>query len=98
MVEIVLILAFLAGVGWIAMRAFMTPKGVYLRSLLCFAAAGGVALTIWALADPFISDAAGLGAFLIFCAVLALSAFAALAACIAASLRYAVDAVTAGRG
>jgi hypothetical protein len=56
--------------------------------LLCVFAASAV----WWLASPLISNEAGLGAFVLFCLVVALSAFVAIVACIAASVRHALTA------
>ena len=93
MLDLAFLLLLLAGAGWIAWRAFQRPRGVYLRSLLGFAAVVGAALGLWALGDPLISDAGGLGAFLIFVAVSAFAGLVALAACLAATLRHALDAL-----
>jgi hypothetical protein len=91
MLELVLILAFLAATAWIAARAFHNPKGVYLRSLIGLVLSV-LAAAVWWLASPLIANEAGLGAFVLFCAVVALGAFVAVVACIAASARHVLNA------
>jgi hypothetical protein len=49
---------------------------------------------MWWLGSPMISNEAGLGAFVIWLAVIVLAAVAAVAACIAATLRHLLN--TAG--
>jgi hypothetical protein len=92
MLEIVLILAFLAATAWIAVRAFQNPKGIYLRSLIGLLLGVVAAVAVWWLASPLIANEAGLGAFVLFCIVAALCAFVAIVACIAASVRHALNA------
>lgn len=98
MLEIILLLAYLGGLAWVAGYAFMKPKGVYLRSLIGFAVPAALSAATWIVASPLISNEAGFGAFLLFCVVVALAALAAVAACIAASLRYAYNAIAADKG
>jgi hypothetical protein len=86
------ILVFLAATAWIAARAFQNPKGAYLRSLIGFLLCVLAAAAIWWLASPLISNEAGLGAFVLFCFVVALSAFVAILADIAASVRHVLNA------
>ena len=90
MPEFVFILVFLAGTAWIAGRAFQNPKGTYLRSLIGLLLSVLAAAAIWELASP--SNEAGFGAFALFCGVVALCAFVAIVACIAASLRHVLNA------
>jgi hypothetical protein len=90
MLELVLTLAFLAATAWIAARAFQNPKGIYLRSLIGLVS--GVLAAVWWLATPMIANEAGLGAFVLFCTVVALCAFMAIVACIAASVRRVLNA------
>ena len=90
MPEFVFILVFLAGTAWIAVRAFQNPKGTYLRSLIGLLLSVLAAAAIWELASP--SNEAGFGAFVLFCIVVALCAFVAIVACIAASLRHVLNA------
>ena len=52
MLEIVLILAFLAATAWIAVRAFQNPKGIYLRSLIGLLLGVVAAVAVWWLASP----------------------------------------------
>lgn len=92
MLELVLTMVFLAATGWIAVRAFHNPKGVYLRSLIGLFLGVLAAVAMWWLASPRISNEAGLGAFVLFCSFVALSAFVAIVACIAASLRHGLNA------
>jgi heme A synthase len=92
MLELVLTGVFLAATGWIAVRAFHNPKAVYLRSLIGFFLGLLAAIVMWWFASPLISNEAGLGAFVLFCSFVALSAFVAILACIAASLRHVLNA------
>jgi peptidoglycan biosynthesis protein MviN/MurJ (putative lipid II flippase) len=92
MLELVFILVFLAATAWIAVRAFQHPKGTYLRSLIGLLLGVVAACAVWWLASPVISNEAGLGAFVLFCIVVALCAFVAIVACIAASVRHVLNA------
>ena len=97
MLELVLILFFLAATAWSAIRAFHNPKGVYLRSLIGLLLGVLAAVAVWWLASPLISNEAGLGAFVLFCIVVGLCVFVAIVACVAASVRHALNAF-ANRG
>jgi hypothetical protein len=97
MLELALILVFLAATAWVAVRAFQHPKGVYLRSLIGLLLGILAAVAIWWLASPLIANEAGLGAFVLFCIVVALCAFLAIVACIAASLRHVLSACASRR-
>jgi uncharacterized membrane protein (DUF4010 family) len=88
--DFVFILVFLAATAWIAVRAFRNPKGIYLRSLIGFLLSVLAAAAMWELASP--SAEAGFGAFVLFCMVAALSAFVAIVACTAATLRHVLNA------
>jgi hypothetical protein len=88
--ELVFIMVLLAATASIAVRAFQNPKGVYLRSLIGLSLSVLAAAAIWELASP--SNEAGLGAFVLFCIVVALCAFVAIVACIAASARHVLNA------
>jgi heme/copper-type cytochrome/quinol oxidase subunit 4 len=92
MLEIVLILAFLAATAWIAVHAFQNPNGTCRRSLIGFLLGVLAAVAVWWLATPMIANEAGLGAFVLFCIVVALCAFMAIVACIAASVRHVLNA------
>jgi hypothetical protein len=92
MLEVVFILVFLAATAWIAVRAFLNPKGIYLRSLIGVLLGVLAAAAVWQLASLMIANEAGLGAFVLFCIVVALCAFVAIVACIAASLRHFLNA------
>src|SRR5262245_38277406 len=72
MLELVLILAFLAATAWIGARAFRSPKSVYLRSLIGLLLCVLAAAAVWWLASPLIANEAGLGAFVLFCIIVAL--------------------------
>src|SRR5262245_14118915 len=98
MLDVVLILAFLAATAWIAVRAFQNPKGVYLRSLIGLVLGILAALVMWWLASPLIANEAGLGAFVLFCLVVALCAFVTVVACLAASVRHVLSAFANRRG
>jgi hypothetical protein len=91
MIELLFFLAFLAASAWVAARAFMNPKGVYQRSVIGFLLGALAAVGIWWLASPLISSEAGLGAFVLFCAVVGLCGFVAILACIAASVRHILE-------
>jgi hypothetical protein len=92
MLELVLILVFLAATAWIAVRAFQNPKRAYLRSLIGFLLGVFAAVATWWLASPLIANEAGLGALVLFCIMVALCAFVAMVACIAASARHVLNA------
>jgi hypothetical protein len=92
MLELVLLLVFLTATAWIAVRAFRNPKGIYLRSLIGLLLGVLAAVAVWQLASPVIANEAGLGAFVLFCIVVALCAFVAIVACIAASVRHVLNA------
>ena len=92
MLDLVFILVLLAATAWIAVRAFQNPKGTYLQSLIGLLLGILAASAIWWLASPLISNEAGLGAFVLFCIVVALCAFMAIVACIAASARHVLNA------
>lgn len=94
--ELIFIALIGAAVCWITYRSFMNPRGVFSRSLAGFGIAFGAIIAAAFCASPFLSDAAGLGIFLIICALTVLAAAVALLAIIAASLRHVFDA--AGRG
>ena len=93
-----LILLVLAGtaIAWIIYRSFLNPRGVFVRSLAGFGIALCVIVAVAILASPLISDAAGLGVFLILCALAVFAAAVALLAVIAAALRRVWDAVNKG--
>ena len=93
MLELVFIMVFLAATAWIAVRAFQNPKGTYLLSLIGLLLGVLVAVAIWWVASPLISNEAGLGAFVLFGIVVALCAFVAIVACIAASVRHVLNAL-----
>jgi hypothetical protein len=92
MLELVLTLVFFAATGWIAVRAFHNPRGVYLRSLIGVLLGILAAVAVWWLATPLISNEAGFGAFVLFCGFVALCALVAIAACAAASVRHVLNA------
>jgi thiol:disulfide interchange protein len=92
MLEPLFALVFLAATAWIAVRAFQNPNGTYLRSLIGVLLGVLVAVATWWLASPLISNEAGLGAFVLFCIVVALCAAVAIVACIAASVRHVLNA------
>jgi hypothetical protein len=92
MLELVLLLGFLTATVWIAARAFLNPKGVYLRSLIGFVLGVLAAAAVWWLASPLIANEAGLGAFVVFGMVVALCAFVAVVACSAATVRHGLNA------
>jgi hypothetical protein len=98
MLELVLILAFIAATAWIAVRAFQNPKGTCRRSLIGLLLGVFAAVAMWWFASPLIANEAGLGAFVLFCIVVALCAFVAIVACIAASVRHVLNAFANRRG
>lgn len=88
MLDLIILLALLAGGLWLVTNAFAHPRGVYLRSAAGAAITIAAAGAIWFAASPGISNEAGLGAFFLFCAVAILAVAAAILACSAASARY----------
>ena len=95
MLEFVLILAYGAALVGAAGYAFAKPAGVYRRSAAGVALAAVAATLLWFLASPMISNAAGFGAFVIWCAVIVLAVLVALSACAAATLRHLIDRASA---
>lgn len=93
MFELVLAALYVAALLSAAIYSFLHPRGVYWRSGAGLIAAVALATAIWWLASPMISDAAGLGAFAIWCAVVIFSAMIAAAACLAATLRHLLNAL-----
>lgn len=94
MLDLIFVLAFLAGLIWVAARAFVKPDGVYRKSVLGFLGAVGFAAAVWLLAGSFIANEAGFGALVVFLVVVAAAAIVAVVACASATVRYAIDAWT----
>jgi apolipoprotein N-acyltransferase len=92
MLEVVVILALLAGALWLAVRAFERPQGVYVKSLVraVLAIVGGFGLIV--LLSPWIGSGAGMGVTFIYLAYVALVIALAALACIAATARHVWDA------
>jgi hypothetical protein len=95
MTDFLFALLYLAALLAAATYAFLRPHGVYWRSAAGMGAAIVLATALWWLASPMISNAAGLGAFVIWCATIVLAGVIAVAACLAATLRYLLDALGA---
>jgi hypothetical protein len=93
MLELVVILALLAGACWLAARAFERPEGVYVKSAVGAALAIGGGLGLIVLLSPWLGSGAGLGVMLIYLAFVALVLALAALACIAAGARRAWDAM-----
>jgi len=93
MLDIILVIAFLGGLGWVAARAFMRPDGIYRKSLIGFAGAIAVAAGVWIAASPFIANEAGLGALVVFLMVVAGAGIVAAVACMSATVRHVMDAL-----
>ena len=91
---LLIVLAHVAGMAWVATRAFMRPDGIYLKSLLGFLGVVAFAAVVWLCASPFLSNEAGLGALIVFLMVVAAAGIAAAVACASATLRYVFDAWT----
>jgi hypothetical protein len=91
--DLLIVLAYFAGLVWIALRAYMRPDGIYLKSLIGFCSATGLAAGAWIAAGPFISNAAGFGALVIFLVTVAAAAVVAMVACTSATVRYLRDAL-----
>jgi len=91
MIELALGLVYAAALVWAAQRAYRSPRGVYWRSAAGVAGAALAAAALWALVSP--APAAGFGALVIWCAIVALALAIAVAASLAATLRYAVEAL-----
>ena len=93
MLDLVVILALLAGACWLVVRAFERPQGVYVKSLVgaVLASAGGLALIV--VLSPLLGSGAGLGVMLIYVAFVALVVALAMLACLAAGARRAWDAM-----
>jgi uncharacterized membrane protein len=95
MTQFVLIAVYAGLLVAAAAFAFMRPSGVYWRSVVGVGATMLIAAALWQLGSPLISPEDGLGVFLIWCAVTALAAGVATAACIAATLRHILNAIGA---
>lgn len=93
--DLILLVVVGAAVAWILYRSFRNPRGVIVRSLAGFGIALCAIIAAAFLGSPFISDAAGLGVFLILCALGVFAGAVALLAIMAAALRRVWDA--AGR-
>jgi hypothetical protein len=93
MLDLVIILALLAGACWLAVRAFERPRGVYVKSLVgaALAIAGGYGLLV--ILSPLFGSGAGMGVFFIYLAYIALVVALSALACIAATARHAWDAI-----
>ena len=97
MLEFALVALYLAALLGAVAYAFLRPHGVYWRSALGVGAVIVLASAIWLFASPVISNEAGLGAFVIWCAIVVLAALVAAAACIAAALRHILNMFAARR-
>ena len=95
MLEFVVIAFYVGALFAAAMYAFVNPRGVYWRSAAALGVAIALATAVWWLGSPMISNEAGLGAFVIWLAVIVLAAVVAVAACIAATLRHLLNAAGA---
>lgn len=93
MLDLFVALTFLAGLAWVAARAYMRPDGIYRKSLIGFAGATAIAVAVWICAGPFIANEAGFGALVIFLVVVTASGVVAMVASISATLRYFWDAL-----
>lgn len=93
MLDLLLALAYIAGLVWVAVRAFLRPDGIYLKSILGFLGAAALAAAAWFCAGPFISGAAGPGVLVIFLIVVAASGIVAAVACVSATVRHLMDAL-----
>lgn len=91
MLDLALLLAYVAALVYVALRAFARPDGVYWRSAAGVGAAALGAALIWQIISP--SPEAGFGASVLWAAVVALATMMALAACIAATVRHVLDAL-----
>jgi hypothetical protein len=95
MLDLVLIFVYAVAMLLTVGYAFVRPNGIYWRSAASVALTALAGAALWALASPTISNEAGLGAFALwFAAVLFVSLMAA-AACLAATLRHALNALGA---
>lgn len=90
MLELVLLLGYVATLMAVARQAFTRPRGTYWRSAASVAGVAAAAGAIWQLASP--SNEAGFGFFVIWCALVALSLIGAFVASLAATARYIIDA------
>lgn len=93
MADLAVGLIALAGMSWVAVRAFRSPEGVFRRSPMGFGLAVAGAAGLWAIGGPFMAAEAGFGAFVLFLAVAVISALVAAIASGAAGLRYLLDAL-----
>jgi len=93
LVELVFILALLAGALWLAVRAFERPQGMYVKSFVraVLAIVGGFGLIV--LLSPWMGSGAGMGVSFIYLAYIALVVGLAALACIAATARHIWDAM-----
>jgi hypothetical protein len=93
MLDLIVVLAYVAGLIWVAARAFLRPDGIYLKSLIGFLGTIAIAASAWFCAGPFISGAAGPGALVIFLIVVTAAGIVAIVACASATLRHVMDAL-----
>lgn len=95
MLEFVVIAFYVGALFAAAIHAFVRPRGVYRLSVAGLVIAFALATAIWWFASPIISDEAGFGAFALWLAVIVFAAVLAAAACLAATLRHALNALGA---
>ena len=95
MIEFVVIAFYIGVLFAAAIHAFLRPRGVYWRSAAGLGIAFLLSTGVWWLSSPVISGEAGFGAFAVWLAAIVLAAVIAIAACIAATLRHALNALGA---
>lgn len=93
MLDLIVLLAYVAFLVYAAARSFARPRGVYWRSAAGVLGVAVVGAALWTLASP--SNEAGFGFFVIWCMAVAAALLAALVACASATARYLHDALAA---
>jgi hypothetical protein len=93
MLDLIVLLAYVAFLVYAAARSFTQPRGVFWRSAAGVLAVAVSGAALWALASP--SNEAGFGFFAIWCMAVAAALLAALVACAGATARYLHNALKA---
>lgn len=91
MFDYLLIAFYLIALAYFGWRSYFHPQGIYRKVILAVMLFTVANLGFWTFASFFISDAAGLGAFLIMIVIQSLAMLAALIVVATATLRHAVN-------
>jgi hypothetical protein len=93
--ESILVAGYIALLAVAAGYAFARPSGIYWRSAAGIAGVAIAGALIWQLASPTMAAEAGLGAFALWCAAVALALVVGVCASVAATVRHLCNAAGA---